>query len=67
MVGMVAAITVYGWFLLESVKDWFSGVDPTPLGQHVPPRVWYETTFLLMWQLWVCVLFESNEEGYDYT
>jgi hypothetical protein len=32
--------------LLESAKDRFLGVDPT--GQHVPPRVRYETACLLI-------------------
>jgi hypothetical protein len=32
--------------LLESAKDWVLGVDP--LGQQVPPRVWYGTTCLLI-------------------
>jgi hypothetical protein len=32
--------------VLESAKDWILGVD-TP-GQHVPPRVWYGTTCLLI-------------------
>ena len=32
--------------LLESAKDRFLGVDP--LGQHVPPRVWYGTACLLI-------------------
>jgi hypothetical protein len=30
------------WQVLESAKDLFLGVDP--LGQHVPPRVWYGMT-----------------------
>jgi hypothetical protein len=35
------------WFvMLESVKDRVIGVD-TP-GQHVPPRVWYGMTCLLI-------------------
>jgi hypothetical protein len=32
--------------LLESAKDCFLGVDP--LGQHVPPRVQYGTSCLLI-------------------
>jgi hypothetical protein len=32
--------------LLESAKNWFLGVDP--LEQHVPPRVRYGTTCLLI-------------------
>jgi hypothetical protein len=27
-VGKVATFMIYGWFLLESTKDWFLGVDP---------------------------------------
>jgi hypothetical protein len=65
MVGKVAIFMVCGWFLLKSAKDRFLGVDP--LGQHVPPRVRYRTPFLLIKELWVCVLFESNGEGYGYT
>jgi hypothetical protein len=60
---------ICGWFLLESVKDQFLGVGPLPsppLGQHVPSRVWYVTTCLLIRKLWLCVLFENNGEGYGY-
>jgi hypothetical protein len=56
---------VCGWFLLESAKDRFLGVDT--LGQHVPPWVWYGMACLLIRELWVCILFESNGEGYGYT
>jgi hypothetical protein len=56
---------VGGQFLLESAKDQFLGVDPPP-GQHVPPRVRYGTACLLIRELWLCVLFESNGEGYGY-
>jgi hypothetical protein len=49
------------WQVLELVKHLFLGVDP--LGQHVPPRVRYETGFLLIRELWVCVLFEINGKG----
>jgi hypothetical protein len=31
------------WQVLESAKDLFLGVDP--LGQHVSPHVWYETSY----------------------
>jgi hypothetical protein len=27
-IGKVATFMVCGWFLLESAKDWFLGVDP---------------------------------------
>jgi hypothetical protein len=64
-VGKVATFMVCGWFLLDSARDRFLGVDP--LGQHVPPRVWYGTTCLLIRELWVCALFKSNGEGYGYT
>jgi hypothetical protein len=64
-VGKVATFMVGGRFLLESSKNWFLGVDP--LGQHVPPHVRYGTTCLLIRELWVCVLFESNGEGYGHT
>jgi hypothetical protein len=64
-VGKVATFMVCGWFFLDSARDRFLGVDP--LGQHVPPRVWYGTTCLLIRELWVCALFESNGEGYGYT
>jgi hypothetical protein len=30
-------------------------------------RVRYRTTCLLIRKLWVCVIFESNGEGYGYT
>jgi hypothetical protein len=63
--GEVATFMVCGWFLLELAKDWLLGVDPP--GQQVPPRVRYGTTCLLIRELWVCVLFESNREGYGYT
>jgi hypothetical protein len=49
MVGKVATFMVYGWFLLESAKNRFLGVDP--LGQHVSPRVRYETSCLLIREL----------------
>jgi hypothetical protein len=42
MVGKEATFMVCGWFLLESAKDRFLGVDPP--GQTVPPCVWYGTT-----------------------
>jgi hypothetical protein len=64
-VGKVDTFMVGGWFLLESSKDWFLGVDPP--GQHVPPCLRYGTTCLLIRELLVCVLFESKEEGYGYT
>jgi hypothetical protein len=64
-VGKVATFMVCGWFLLDSARDRFLGVDP--LGQYVTPRVWYGTTCLLIRELWVCALFESNGEGYGYT
>jgi hypothetical protein len=58
-VGKVATFMVCGWFLLESAKNQFIGVDPPP-GQHVPPRIRYGMTCLLIRELWVCALFESN-------
>jgi hypothetical protein len=48
-VGKVATFVVGGRFMLESVKDWFLGVDPP--GHHVPPRVQYGTTCLLIREL----------------
>jgi hypothetical protein len=48
-VGKVATFMVCGWFLLESTKDRFLGVDL--LGQHVPPQIWYGTTCLLIREL----------------
>jgi hypothetical protein len=45
-VGKVANFMVCGWFLLESAKDRFLGVDPP--GQHVPPHVRYGMSFLLI-------------------
>jgi hypothetical protein len=39
MVGKVAIFMVCGWFMLESAKDRFLGVDHP--GQTVPPCVWY--------------------------
>jgi hypothetical protein len=64
-VGKVATFMVCGRFLLESAKDQFLGVEPRR--QHVPPRVRYGTACLLIRELWVCVLFGSNGEGYGYT
>jgi hypothetical protein len=64
-VGKVATFIDCGRFLLESAKDWFLGVNT--LGQHVPPHVWYGMACLLIRELWVCSLFESNGEGYGYT
>jgi hypothetical protein len=64
-VGKVASFMVGGRFLLESAKVWFLGVDPP--AQHVPLHVRYGTTCLLIRELWVFVLFESNGEGYGYT
>jgi hypothetical protein len=61
----VATFMICGRFLLELAKDQLLGVDPP--GQHVSPRVRYGTACLLIRELWVCVLFESNEEGYGYT
>jgi hypothetical protein len=61
----VATFTVCGRFLLESVKDWFIGVDP--LRTHVPSRVQHGTTWLLIRKLWVCVSFNINGKGYGYT
>jgi hypothetical protein len=55
---------VCGCFLLESAKDWFLGVDPP--GQHMSPHVRCGKTCLLIRELWVCVMFESNKEGYGY-
>jgi hypothetical protein len=63
--GKVATFMVCGWFLLESTKDRFLGVDPP--GQHVPQRVRYGMTCLLIRKPWVCIFFESNGEGYGYT
>jgi hypothetical protein len=39
--------------MLEYAKDRIFGVDPA--GQHVPPRVWYETACLLIRYDIVCV------------
>jgi hypothetical protein len=42
------------WFvMLESAKDRILGVDT--LGQHVPPRVRYETAYLLIMYVIGCV------------
>jgi hypothetical protein len=43
MVGKVDTFMVCGWFLLESAKDQFLGVDPP--GQHVSLRVRYGMTY----------------------
>jgi hypothetical protein len=58
---------VCGYFLLESNKDRFLGVDPPSAGKHVPPRVRYGTACLLIRELGVCFLFKSNGKGYGYT
>jgi hypothetical protein len=46
MVEMVRFRQVMWFVMFESAKYWILGVD-TP-GQHVSPRVWYETTCLLI-------------------
>jgi hypothetical protein len=46
MVEMVGIRQVMWFVMLESANDRVIGVD-TP-GQHVPPRVWYETTCLII-------------------
>jgi hypothetical protein len=56
---------VGGWFLLKSAKNRFLGVDHP--GQYVPPCVRYGTTCILIWELWIYALFESNREVYGYT
>jgi hypothetical protein len=61
----VATFMVCGRFLLDLAKDQFIGVDPP--GQHVPPRVQYGMTCLLIRKHSLCVLFERNGEGYGYT
>jgi hypothetical protein len=65
-VGKVATFMFCERFLLKSAKDRILGVDP-PLGQHVPPHAWYETTCLPIRELWLCVSFESNGKGYGNT
>jgi hypothetical protein len=65
-VGKVATFMICEWFLLKLAKDRLLGVDPPVSGQHVPSRVCYGMTCLLVRELWVCVLFESNGEGYGY-
>jgi hypothetical protein len=65
MVGKVATFMVCGWFLLESTKDRFLGVDPP--GQHMSPHVRYGMACLLISELWVFDLFKSNGDGYGYT
>jgi hypothetical protein len=46
MVEMVGFHQVMWFVMLESAKDWVLGVDT--LGQQVPPRVQYGTTWLLI-------------------
>jgi hypothetical protein len=46
MVEMVEIHQVMWFVMLESAKDRVIGVDTS--GQQVPPRVWYETTCLLI-------------------
>jgi hypothetical protein len=46
MVEMVGFHQVMWFVMLESAKDQILGVDT--LGQHVPPRVWYGMTCLLI-------------------
>jgi hypothetical protein len=64
-VGKMSTFMVCGWFFLELDKDRFLGGDLS--GQQVPPHVWYGMACLLIRELWVCVLFKSNGEGYGYT
>jgi hypothetical protein len=61
----VATFMVCGRFLLELARDRFLGVAPP--GKHVLPHVWYVMTCLLIRELWVCVLFQIDGEGYGYT
>jgi hypothetical protein len=46
--------------VLESAKDRILGVDTA--GQHVPPRVWYETACLLIRNV-ICYVSCSVEWG----
>jgi ABC-type dipeptide/oligopeptide/nickel transport system permease subunit len=53
------------WFvMIESAKDQILGVDN--LGQHVAPRVWYGTTYLLIRNAIGCVSC-SVEWGWHHT
>jgi hypothetical protein len=56
-VGLVATFMVHGRFLLKSAKDQFLGLSPQV-------NMWHHVSSM---ELWVCVLFESNGEGYGYT
>jgi hypothetical protein len=65
--GMVETVGFHQmmWFvMIESAKDWILGVDN--LGQHVPPRVWYGTTNLLIRNAIACVSC-SVEWGWHHT
>jgi hypothetical protein len=56
-VGMVETVgfrQVMRLVMLESAKDRILGVDTK--GQHVPPRVWYGTVYLLIRYAIGCVL-----------
>jgi hypothetical protein len=53
MVGMVEMVNTVMALELKSAIDRILGVD-TP-GQHVPPRVWYGTTCLLIRNAIGCV------------
>jgi hypothetical protein len=41
--GKVVTFMVRGWFMLESAKDRFLGVNHP--GQIMPPCVWYGTAY----------------------
>jgi hypothetical protein len=64
MVEMVGIHLVKWFIILKSAKDWILGVD-TP-GQHVPPRVQYGTTCLLIRNTIGCVSY-SVEWGWHHT
>jgi hypothetical protein len=64
MVEMVGSCQVMWFVIRESAKDQILGVD-TP-GQHVPPRVWYGMTCLLIRYTVSCVS-SSIEWGWHHT
>jgi hypothetical protein len=62
-VGKVATFMICEWFLLKLAKDRLLGVDPPLSGQHVPSRVCYGKTCLLIRDVLEGFLARWTEEG----